>query len=224
MRRDSFRKCVILCVTVLFLSVMLGGCHRASGEIEEFTVKESESELSEDTDDENLLEDEDANETNQEASEPSVIYVDVRGQVNVPGVYELTAESRVFEAIERAGGLTKKAAETAINQAEKLSDGQQIYVPSRKEVKEKSTASDTAWPNEEGTDDSEAALNGTKKVNLNTASKEELMSLTGIGEAKAEAIIQYRSEQGGFQSIEDIMKIDGIKDGVFNKVKDQITV
>ena len=114
--------------------------------------------------------------------------------------------------IEAAGGMTEKAAESAINQAEKLSDGQQIYVPSEEESSEQPGKGNQAQEPDDG------------KVNLNTAEKEELMSLSGIGEVKAEAIIRYREEKGGFTSIEELKEIEGIKDGVFGKVKDQIKI
>lgn len=137
------------------------------------------------------------------------IFVHVCGQVNCPGVYELDAGSRIFEAIEAAGGMTKLAAYDSINQASVLNDGQQIYVFSKEEVMKSEERTDTV-------DDG--------KVNINKASKEELMGLSGIGESKAEAIIRYREESGNFDSIEEIMEIEGIKEGVFRKIEDQITV
>ena len=156
------------------------------------------------------------------------IYVDVCGHVKNPGVYQLTEESRVFEAIEKAGGMTKNAAAASVNQAERLTDGQQIYIPSEDEQKE-SRESGT-YPAVRGADEGNMktgaadSLMDNGKVNLNTASKEELLSLTGIGDVKADAIVKYREEHGSFQSVEDLKKIEGIKDGVFNKIKDRITV
>lgn len=162
--------------------------------------------------------------------EPGFIYVDVRGQVKNPGVYQLPGGSRIYEAIERAGGMTKEAAEASLNQAEKLTDGQQIYVLSKDE-QETARESGVYPANAAANTDASAAKNsagagasGDGKVNLNTAMKEELMTLTGVGEVKADSIIRYREEHGAFQSVEDVKKIEGIKDGVFNKIKDQITV
>ncbi len=148
--------------------------------------------------------------------ETGIIYVDVCGEVNHPGVYQLTSENRVYEAIEKAGGLTKNAAAVCVNQAEKLTDGQQIYVLSKDEMKDSQGSVGNASASGVSASDG--------RVNLNTASKEELMTLSGIGEVKADAIIRYREEHGSFQSVEDIKKIEGIKDGVFNKIKDCITV
>ena len=132
-----------------------------------------------------------------------------------PGVYELEPGSRIYEAVRAAGGMTEAADEYYLNQAEVLNDGQQIYVPSKEEIE----AEEKILGKPE-----EIKEEGSKKVNLNTASKEELMTLTGIGEAKADSIIRYREENGGFQNPEDLMKIEGIKSGVFNKIKEQITV
>ena len=137
------------------------------------------------------------------------IYVHVCGEVASPGVYELDGGSRVYEAIKAAGGLTSEAAGEALNQAEILEDGQQIKVLSVKELLE---ANQSTGRNADG------------KININKASKEELMTLSGIGESKADAIIGYRNEKGNFRSIEEIMEIEGIKEGVFKKIEDQITV
>lgn len=154
----------------------------------------------------------------EEESGSTSIYVHVCGQVAAPGVYELAKESRLYEAIEAAGGMTKEAAAEYLNQAQPLEDGQKVYVPSEKEVEGTKEAQESLQEDagSSGADDG--------KVDLNRASKEELMTLSGIGEVKAEAIISYREEHGGFQSIEELKNIEGIKDGVFKKVKDRIKV
>ncbi len=139
------------------------------------------------------------------------IFVQLTGEVKNPGVYEVKVGSRVFQVIEQAGGLTKEASLKNINQAAIVEDEQEIYVYSRKELKQLEEAQEQ----EESSDG---------KINLNRASKEELMTLPGIGQSKAELIVQYREETGKFSNINDIMKINGIKEGVFQKVKDYITV
>ena len=121
------------------------------------------------------------------------------------GVYELSSESRVYEAIQKAGGFAEDAAITAINQAKVLEDEERIYVPTIEEATLEQIQNDG-------------------KVNLNTATKEELMTLPGVGESKAKLIIQYREEQGTFQTIEDVMNISGIKEGLFDKIKEYIKV
>ena len=143
------------------------------------------------------------------------VFVYVCGAVESPGVYELRADARVFEAISSAGGITEEAAPDALNQARLIVDGEQIYVPTVEEA-----ASQTAGVGET------TGTKGTEnvKVNINTAGKEELMTLTGIGEAKADDILKYREEHGSFGSIEELMQISGIKEGVFNKIKDDITI
>lgn len=148
--------------------------------------------------------------TSQER-EQTDIFVHVCGAVKAPGVYRLTSESRVCDAIAAAGGLKKKAADTDVNQAELLEDGQQVIIPYRKSKKEVKK-------------ENEVASSEESKLNLNTASHEELMSLPGIGDAKASSIIQYREQHGNFSSIEDIKNITGIKDGVYAKIEAYISV
>lgn len=135
-----------------------------------------------------------------------MIYVQLSGQVNNPGVYQLKEGSRIFEAIRAAGGLKKGIVDCPINQARVVRDGEMIYIPSNIEasnyIKENS--------------DSEL-------ININTATKQELMTLPGIGESKALSIIEYRENNNGFSTIEDIMKVGGIKQAMFDKIKEHIT-
>lgn len=175
-----------LCVLLLFFN----GCKK------EETAIIYESEEQQEIDDGNDFQEEDV-----------FIYVYVCGQVHTSGVFQLPKGARIADALAAAGGMTEGAAETYLNQAELLKDGQKIYVPAEEEAAEEISTS---------------GENG--KVNLNTASVEELMTLNGIGESKARAIVQYREEQGRFENIEDIMKIEGIKEGVFRKIADKISV
>ena len=137
------------------------------------------------------------------------VFVYVCGEVKSPGVYELPEGSRIVDAVEAAGGMTEAASGTWLNLAEPVSDGQKIEVPSETEAAEL----------EKEQQEAQSGL-----VNLNTASAEELMTLTGIGESKAEAILSYREEHGGFEKPEELMEIPGIKEGVFEKIRDQVTV
>lgn len=133
------------------------------------------------------------------------------GAVEKPGVYCLPAKSRIYEVVLLAGGLTEEACEDSINQAEEIIDGQMIKVLTKEEASQAVTQiSDTK--------DSDG------RININTASADELMTLPGIGSSKAESILSYREEQGGFSSIEELMNITGIKEGVYSKIKDHITV
>lgn len=161
-----------------------------------------------------------------EAEEPRSCFVYVCGEVVSPGVYELSEGERIYQAIGLAGGFTERAAEASINLAEPVWDGMKLEVPSREQVSESQWMPPEAdsGRNPGGGMSGGQGPAGGSKVNLNTATKEELMTLTGIGEAKAAEILRYRQERGGFQSIEDIMNISGIKEASFQKIKDDITV
>lgn len=157
------------------------------------------------------------------------IFVQIAGAVKTPGVYEMNDGDRVFQVIEKAGGLSDDAYESSVNQAKKVSDGDfiRIYTKTEAEIYMKDgtlaglieDGSSDGTLSEEGTSDA-----GTNLINLNTASKEELMTLPGIGATRADDIIAYRSDNGAFKSIDDIKNISGIKEKAFTKIKDLITV
>lgn len=155
----------------------------------------------------------DEKQTVQEEEESSTqqAYVHIAGCVVNPGVYAVSGDARIYQVVEMAGGFLEEADIQYLNLAQPVKDGDKILVYSKEE-----TEGLTAQGSQEQTDDG--------LVNLNTASKETLMTLPGIGESKAEAILRYREEQGIFQKIEDIMNISGIKEGAFQKIKDRITV
>lgn len=144
---------------------------------------------------------------NSSSDESVVVYV--TGAVVHPGVYEVGGNMRVSDAIEAAGGFKNNAAADYLNLAAQLSDGEKITVPTKKEAK--------ALDKDDDSDESHL-------VNINTAAKEELMTLPGIGESKADAIIAYRQENGGYRNIEELMQISGIKEGVYSKISEYITV
>ncbi|NBH34850.1 hypothetical protein D3Z58_15090 [Clostridiaceae bacterium] len=173
---------------------------------------------------------------------PASCFVHVCGEVRNPGVYELLEGQRVFHAIAMAGGFADQAAQDYLNQAELVWDGMKLLVPSKEQVSNpewenlfwdrQNPDSMGVGPNGNHMGDSlgrtktsqDHMVSSSGKVNLNTATKEELMTLRGIGEARAEDIIRYRQERGGFERIEDIMEISGIKDAAFQKIKDDIIV
>ena len=153
------------------------------------------------------------------------LYVHVCGEVKIPGVYELPEGSRSCDAIAAAGGFTEEAEEDFLNLAQPVWDGQKLYVPDREEAKTFADSSRAEVPENSGGSmpgGSGSPENG--RININTASREQLMTLPGIGEARAEAILAYRREAGPFLAIEDIMKVSGIKEAAFQKIKDDITV
>ena len=151
-----------------------------------------------------------------EQTASSVVYVHICGAVKKPGVYTFPSEPHIIDVVEQAGGFTKKADSASVNLAEKVADGTQLVV-AEKGAEKKTNEEQSSHEKSSGSDVSD-------KVNINTASAEELMTLSGIGESKAAQILSYRETNGAFQKIEDIMKISGIKEGVFSKIKDCITV
>ncbi len=157
----------------------------------------------------------------QEPSEAPSIFIHVCGEVTAPGVYEMERGSRIYEAVEAAGGLTDAAAADVLNLAQVLEDGQQVRVPDQEEKERLEEQGGALSLVAGGRPEQEAPA---AKVNLNTATKEQLMTLSGIGETRAEAILAYRQESGGFRTPEDIMKVSGIKEAAFQKIKDDITV
>ncbi|QOV18349.1 helix-hairpin-helix domain-containing protein [Blautia liquoris] len=156
-----------------------------------------------------------------DSKQSETIYVYICGAVENPGVYELSTGSRVYQLIEAAGGLLSDADTRVLNQAETLTDGMQVTVYTQEETKDMPAAAVSSV-----SDPDTAGGPGTKdtKVNLNTAGMDALMTLSGIGEARAKSIIDYREKHGGFDRIEDIMQIEGIKEKLFEKIKDQIDV
>lgn len=197
----------------------------------------------------------------------SKIFVDIKGEVKKPGVYEFTSSDKVIDAIKKAGGLTKKGITTNINLSQQLKNEMVIYIFSKDDfttttsimpstIKETTTTKKLTstttklvvpeckcetievnnCPSNEIIKDNnpqiEVDINNpvidpntlTNKVNINTASEEELTTLTGIGISKAKAIVEYRNNNGLFKSIEDIKNVSGLGDALFDKIKDSITV
>lgn len=145
------------------------------------------------------------------------IWVDVRGAVNKPGVYTLPVGSRVQDALARAGDVLTNADTRALNLARRVNDGEQIYVPMLGE------ATPVPPPAPSGKS-APTATRAPSKININTATLAELDTLPGIGPAIAQRIIDYRTQNGDFKTIQDIKKVRGIGDALFNQIKDLITV
>lgn len=166
------------------------------------------------------------------------VTVHVCGAVKKEGVYRLPEGSRVEDAVRAAGGFTQEADTTWLNLARRLEDAEQILVPSREEAellrkeqaRDPSSGGGSGSLAERGTDRAgeEAPAQGSGsaegKININTASREELMKIPGIGEAKAQRILDYRETNGGFETIEDLMKVPGIKKASFEKMRAYITL
>ncbi len=192
-----------------------------------YLYEESQSAIAES----NELELVDLTTTTSEESKKS-IFIDIKGAVKKPGVYETDENSKVIDAITLAGGLKSNADTSNINLSQHLKDEMVIYIFTENELKksEEKIACDTTCKTEvievNNCTEKTSSINNEKDdklININTASKEELMSLSGIGEAKADAIIAYRNEKQ-FATIEDIMEVSGIGESVFATIKDSITV
>lgn len=150
---------------------------------------------------------------------PEDIFVHICGAVVNSGVYILPAGSRIFEGIEAAGGFSEDACEDFINLAQTLQDGQRVVIPTVEEAE--AAAQDSVYQEQLLPEETQSA---DGRVNINTASEQELSAISGIGAGKAAAIVQYRKENGSFSSIEDIMNVSGIKEGTYEKIKDKITI
>lgn len=168
------------------------------------------------------------------SEEAKTLVVHICGAVSAPGVYELPAGSRIIDAVEAGGGFLPEADEACCNLAEEIVDGCQIYIMTKSEScadgqTEKKAGIQTSPDSDMQTTDRNVRSNSAPTlenglVNLNTADVAALMTLPGIGESRAKAIISYREQHGAFAQIEDIMKISGIKQAAFSKIKDKITV
>ncbi len=154
------------------------------------------------------------------------IMVDVKGAVKNPGVYKLDADSRVIDAILLAGGYAKSAQSRQINHAQKLQDEMVIYVPRKGEETEEvlniADQSSTSVPSTQN--GGESAKTPSDLVNINTADEAGLTTLNGVGPAKAQAIIAYRTENGPFKTIQDLKNVTGIGEKTFESLKDFLTV
>lgn len=181
---------------------------------------------------------------------PGVIYVHVCGAVVRPGVYELKAGSRVYEAVQEAGGFAEGADQNYVNQARELGDGIKLVIPTleeSEEAREREFSVGTVQENAANTEtgglkstavqigimegpsltesgSGEQTQDSNGRININTASEALLCDIPGIGATRAEAIVAYRESHGGFQKPEDIMKVSGIKEGMYEKIKDSISV
>lgn len=181
-----------------------------------------------------IIENNKPNKQKKEVKEEEV-KVDIKGAINVPGIYSLTSSSRVVDVIEKAGGLTENADTSVINLSKKLTDEMVIIVYTKAEVrnfektKEKeSLVQEKCQQKDNNALKNDACINNSNKVSgkvsINTGTLAELMTLTGIGEAKAKDIIAYREKNGAFKKIEDLMNVSGIGENTFAQIKEAITL
>ena len=201
MKRDKLITIIICCVFVLMAGIFYFNSGTSSVQNEASITKKEVSSV---------------NHSTEQTPASKEIAVYICGAVKKPGVYKFNTASRVCDAVKAAGGFKKNADTISINQAEYLKDGEQISIPVKTNVKPGSSG--------DGKSDSNNSKASSNLVNINQADENELMTLPGVGESKAASIIEYRNKNGYFTKIEDIMKITGIKEGVFNKIKDKITI
>ena len=212
------KKKYIIVVLLIMIFLILCGCN----EVSISTGKEDSEEKTETT-----ISSEDEDFENPEMTEDSeigdskeTVVVYICGAVVSEGVYMLSCGSRVVDVLNLAGGYKEEAARGYVNLAEPLSDGDKIYIPFQDEVQDEKMISQKV----EGKKDDYSSGDKERLININKATRDELMTLPGIGESKADDIISYREEHGDFSKIEDLMNVSGIKTGVFDKIKDRITI
>ncbi|GGB28888.1 competence protein ComEA [Lentibacillus populi] len=185
---------IIVGLALIIFFVMNNDDHKAESP-EDFTpVTDSENKKSQTKETENQL-----------------VMVDIKGEVLRPGVYEISGDARVNEVIELAGGFSKEADQTMVNLAQKVQDEMVIAIPKLGEAPSNTTAAS-------------GQADGNGKVNLNYATQEEMETLNGIGPSKAQAIIQYREENGFFQTVEDLLNVSGIGEKTVENLRDDIQV
>lgn len=194
----------IIIITGVFLSVLLTGCGSSQTTIQWQMEEQDTLEQRQDT-----VTDESIQDT---VIEP-LICVYVCGAIQHPGVYDVPEGSRLYEVVALAGGMLEEADDVYLNLAREVKDGEQIVILTSEQTR-----------TSDGSVRTEASEQMLGLVNINTASLEELMTLSGIGEGRAEAIVEYREKSGAFQSIEEIMQVSGIKEALFEKIRDRITV
>ena len=215
-KRINFKKILIYCI---LLSVYILGFIYLNNKINKKETPKIENIVTKE-------EYEEKEEQNQESSKMNIstveeyIFVDIKGAVKKPGVYKLNVNSRVIDAINISGGLVKNSNTEYINLSKVLKDSEIIKVYTNEEVKKLEEQNKIPLEQENSKIDEEK----NHLININKASKEELKELNGIGDAKAESIIEYRNTIGKFKSIDELKNVDGISETIFDKIKNFITV
>lgn len=237
-------------ILATFMSALILGCTPKEGLIasDEFTFPEKEAPISENESEISVTDPSESESIAENASIPenesipeesqsvSQVYVHICGAVKNPGVICLQEGSRIFDAVQMAGGFSEDADQDYINQVQLLADGMKITIPTCEEAKalREMENADKSLVEEMQTDGLKLVSSGdglSEKnksenglVDINHADISELCTITGIGEGRAKAIVAYREKQGSFTSVEQIMNVEGIKQGTFDKIKDQICI
>ena len=154
------------------------------------------------------------NKLGKDSEAGEILIVDISGEINKPGVYKIRPGTRIYELIEQAGGLSENANTDVINRASMVSDGQKIVIPSKI----------TGGQGSQATDNTDISSNVSGLVNINQADQNQLESIAGIGPSMAKRIIEYRSSNGYFGSIDELMNVKGIGTKKFDKIKAYVTI
>jgi competence protein ComEA len=208
--RDRKTLIKILSIVLILLTALAFRMHYSAAESTSVEAADTESAVSEEE-----------SETGDSIEVSDEIYVDIGGAVKKPGVYGVKPETRLYELIEMAGGLRDDADTNSVNQAAFVEDGQKIIIPVRSESND--AAEDGSIPDNSVSSVGNTDVSSSGFVNINTAGKEELMTLNGIGDVLADRIIEYR-KSSIFKKKEDIMSVNGIGASKFDKIKDQIII
>lgn len=195
---------IIILAIILLISTMLYYIKDESEELEDITLLTT---------------------TKQITTKTEMIFVDIKGSVNKPGVYKFNINDRVIDAINKAGGLTKNANTNNINLSQKLTNEMVVYVYSDDEIKKGNNKLTCNTLCENNIIEVNNCVENTNKdlININTATLEELLTLPGIGESKAKSIIEYR-EENKFKNIEELKNVNGIGESLFEQIKNKITI
>lgn len=220
---DSKKVKITIIVSVIMIIIMFA--FNIFGKENKYEIGEgleTQEAESADLNNNDIFEEENENDTYVSEIKEEFIFVDIIGEVEKPSLVEVKEGDRLSVAIEKAGGLTENANRESINLAQKLVDGAQYIVPSKGEALVINYCEDTENHDNKQLDKAKSQENS--KLNINTASKEELQELTGIGEVLSQRIIDYRTENGEFSSIEDIRNVKGIGDKKYQDINSQICV
>lgn len=218
MNRKTKKQITVIAVFLFFLGAGLWYFWQTGAKESQETERELTAVLNDTEKEDAVLPEAEKTEKTEEAKSNFVVYV--CGAVNSPGVYELPENSRLYEAIALAGGFSAEADPAYHNLARGIADGERIYILSVSETEELTTQQQVSG--EDGAESVTGATDGL--INLNTATAEQLMELPGIGEAKAESILEYRNKIGKFTAIEEIMNVSGIGEAMYEKIRDKIVV
>lgn len=210
---------VIITIIIFIVSIFLYKQKSSNAFKEEYMTEIFEEESNDNMEYTETLE-EDTTIINEDSIDRNKIIVEIKGEVAKPDVYQLEEGSIIKDLIDMAGGVTEEADLSRINRAEELLNHELIIIGNINDETESSVVQNSSTSSSNGNNSDK----GSTLININTADLEQLKEITGIGNIKAQSIIDYREANGGFKSLEELKNVDGIGDKTFEKIKDQITL